>query len=134
MIDNVVGVMDGAEKALTAISNVDTDLGQLRDTIDGVISTTTQTADSLRPGLAHIQHQIDKLGEPPANGAPPESPTVATERSRLTAQASEISGAPGYRQDHQSPAAAVCAKSYATDGKPALPGILGRSRERSAER
>ena len=92
-IDNVVGVMDGAEKALTAISNVDTDLGQLRDKIDGVISTTTQTADSLRPGLAHIQHQIDKLGEPPANGAPPESPTVATERSRLTAQASEISGA-----------------------------------------
>ena len=56
--------MDGAEKALTAISSVDTDLGQLRDKIDGVISTTTQTADGLRPSLEHIQRQIDKLGPP----------------------------------------------------------------------
>jgi len=92
-IDNVVGVMDGAEKALTAISSVDTDLGQLRDKIDGVISTTTQTADGLRPSLEHIQRQIDKLGPPPAAGAQPESPSVATERARLAAQSTEISGA-----------------------------------------
>ena len=85
--------MDGAEKALTAISSVDTDLGQLRDKIDGVISTTTQTADGLRPSLEHIQRQIDKLGPPPAAGAPPESPSVATERARLAAQSTEISGA-----------------------------------------
>ena len=85
--------MDGAEKALTAISSVDTDLGQLRDKIDGVISTTTQTADGLRPSLEHIQRQIDKLGPPPAAGAPPESPSVATERTRLAAQSTEISGA-----------------------------------------
>ena len=48
-ITNVVGIMEGAEKTLTAIKSVDTDLGRLRDEIDGVIAKTTQTADSLRP-------------------------------------------------------------------------------------
>jgi len=92
-ITNVVGVMDGAEKALTAITNVDTDLGRLRDELDGVISKTTQTADSLRPRLADLQRQIERLGPPPAEGAPPETGPVAAERARLNGEASEISGA-----------------------------------------
>ncbi len=45
----VVGTMEGAEKTLTAITTVDTDLGRLRDDIDGVIAQTTSTADGLRP-------------------------------------------------------------------------------------
>jgi small-conductance mechanosensitive channel len=92
-INSVVGVMDGAEKALTQITNVNTDLGRLRDDIDGVISKTTQTADGLRPRLADLQHQVSKLGPPPAQGAPAEAPTVAAERARLTAESSELSGA-----------------------------------------
>ncbi|NOT70232.1 MAG: mechanosensitive ion channel family protein [Hyphomicrobium sp.] len=85
--------MEGAEKTLTAIKGVDTDLGRLRDDIDGVISKTTQTADGLRPRLADIQSQIDRLGPAPAKDAPPEAPTTATERARLAAEHSELSGA-----------------------------------------
>lgn len=92
-ITNVVGVMEGAEKSLTAISAVDTDLGRLRDEIDSVIAKTTQTADSLRPRLADIRAQIQKLGPPPAKDAEPEAPSVAAERARLTAEESELSGA-----------------------------------------
>ena len=92
-ITNVVGEMDGAEKTLSTISNVNTDLGRLRDNIDEVISKTTQTADGLRPRLADLQAQIKRLGEPPAKDAPPEAPAVAAERARLDAQASEVSGA-----------------------------------------
>ncbi|MFT3731608.1 MAG: mechanosensitive ion channel [Hyphomicrobium sp.] len=92
-ITNVVGQMDGAEKALTNISDVDTDLGRLRDKIDDVISKTTQTADGLRPRLSDLQGQIKRLGAPPAKDAPPEAPAVATERARLDAQEAEVSGA-----------------------------------------
>ena len=92
-IAKVVGTMEGAEKTLTAIKGVDTDLGRLRDDIDGVISKTTQTADGLRPRLADVRSQIDKLGAAPEKGAPPEAPSAATERSRLDAEASELSGA-----------------------------------------
>jgi potassium efflux system protein len=92
-IAKVVGTMEGAEKTLTAIKGVDTDLGRLRDEIDGVISKTTQTADSLRPRLADIRSQIDKLGPAPDKSAPPEAPSAAAERTRLDAEATELSGA-----------------------------------------
>jgi len=85
--------MDGAEKTLSSIKGVDTDLGRLRDTIDDVISKTTQTADGLRPRLTDLQAQIKRLGPPPAKDAPPETPAVAAERARLDAQESEVSGA-----------------------------------------
>lgn len=85
--------MEGAEKSLAAITSVDTDLARVRDDIDGVISTTTRTADGLRPRLADIQSQIQRLGPPPEKDAQPEATTVAGERARLNAEASEISGA-----------------------------------------
>lgn len=92
-IVRVVGTMEGAEKSLTAITSVDTDLGRLRDEIDGVISKSTRTADGLRPRLADIQSQIDRLGPAPDKGAPPEAPSAAAERTRLTAEGSELGGA-----------------------------------------
>lgn len=92
-ITSVVGQMDGAEKTLSALSNVNTDLGRLRDNIDEVISKTTQTADGLRPRLSDLQVQIKRLGTPPAKDAPPEAAAVTAERTRLDAQAAEVSGA-----------------------------------------
>ncbi len=92
-IAKVVGTMEGAEKTLTAIKTVETDLGNLRNDIDSVIAQTTQTADSLRPRLADLQSQIGQLGNPPDKGAPPEAPSIATERARLNAEVSELSGA-----------------------------------------
>ncbi len=92
-ITSIVGQMDAAEKNLSTISGVNTDLGRLRDNIDEVISNATQTADGLRPRLSAIQAQIKKLGAPPAKDAPPETPAVAGERKRLDGQESEVSGA-----------------------------------------
>lgn len=92
-ISKVVGTMEGAEKTLTAITTVDTDLGRLRDDIDGVIAKTTQTADSLRPRLADLNSQIEKLGAAPDKTAAPEAAAIAAERARLNAEASELSGA-----------------------------------------
>ena len=78
-IAKVVGTMEGAEKTLTAITTVDTDLGRLRDDIDGVIAKTTQTADSLRPRLADINSQVEKFGAAPDKAVPPEAPSIASE-------------------------------------------------------
>ncbi|RUO98160.1 MAG: mechanosensitive ion channel family protein [Hyphomicrobium sp.] len=85
--------MDGAEKSLSKISDVDTDLGHLRDSIDDVISKTTQTADGLRPRLSDIHAQIKRLGPAPGKDAPAETPAVAAERARLSVQEAEVSGA-----------------------------------------
>lgn len=92
-ITSIVDKMDGAEKSLSNISSVDTDLGRLRDNIDEVISKTTQTADGLRPRLSDLQAQVKRLGAPPAKDAPPETAAVAAERSRLDTQEAEVSGA-----------------------------------------
>ncbi len=73
-ISDVVDKIDGAEKTLTAIKSVDTDLGRLRDDIDQVIAKTTRTADGLRPHLADIEEQINKLGAAPAKDAQPKPP------------------------------------------------------------
>lgn len=92
-ISDVVDRIEGAEKTLTAIKSVDTDLGRLRDDIDQVIAKTTRTADGLRPQLADIETQINKLGPPPEKDAAPEAPSAAAERARLGAEKSELSGA-----------------------------------------
>lgn len=92
-ITNVVGTMEDAEKSLAAITSVDTDLARVRDEIDGVIATTTRTADGLRPRLADVQSQINRLGAPPGKDDQPEATSAAAERTRLNAEANEISGA-----------------------------------------
>ena len=92
-IKQMVSSMDDAEKALAKSSADDANLTNLRDQIDSVIAKATKTADIVRPRLEEIDHQISRLGPPPAKDAPPESSTVAAERARLTAQSNELNEA-----------------------------------------
>lgn len=92
-IDRVVGTMETAEKSLTELNTLDDDIGRLRDRVENVISKTTQVADGLRPRLADINGQIEKLGPPPGKDEPPEAAQVAADRARLIAESSEVSGA-----------------------------------------
>lgn len=92
-IDRVVGTIESAEKSLTELNTLDDDIGRLRDRVEGVIAKTTQVADGLRPRLADINGQIEKLGPAPGKDEAPEAPQVAAERARLIAEASEVSGA-----------------------------------------
>jgi small-conductance mechanosensitive channel len=52
----------------------------------------TQTADSLRPQLAAVKSQIEKLGPAPGKDGPSEPPETAAERSRLATQAATYDG------------------------------------------
>jgi small-conductance mechanosensitive channel len=75
------------EKGLQELSEVEGDLAQYRSKAEEVLDATTQTAEALRPQLAGVKSQIEKLGPAPAKDGPPEPPEIAAERSRLTAQA-----------------------------------------------
>jgi small-conductance mechanosensitive channel len=81
------------EKALQHLSEMEGDLAGLRAKVEEVLEETTETADTLRPQLAAVRSQIEKLGPAPAKDAPPEAAEVAAERARLSALAAAYDGA-----------------------------------------
>jgi potassium-dependent mechanosensitive channel len=85
--------LEGAEKALQHLNNVEEDLSTLRVNVEDILADASQTAEALRPELALVRTQIEKLGPPPAKDAPAESPAIAAERARLTQLASQLDGA-----------------------------------------
>ena len=89
----LTGSLDGAEKALQHLNNVEEDLRTLRINVEDILADASQTAEALRPELALVRTQIEKLGPPPAKDAPAEAPTIAAERARLAALASVLDGA-----------------------------------------
>lgn len=92
-IKRLLSVMEQAEQSVTRMKSIDDDIGRVRDDVERVITRTTEIADGLRPRLADVKSQIDKLGPPPGKEAPPEAPAVSAERTRLQAEATELDGA-----------------------------------------
>jgi small-conductance mechanosensitive channel len=92
-IERLVGTMESAEKSLTRMQDLEDDIGRLRDEVEHVIAKTTEVADGLRPRLADLRSQIDKLGPAPGKDAPPEAPAVTAERARLINEATALDGA-----------------------------------------
>ena len=62
-------------------------IGKKGSDIEKLKFRAKEVADELRPRLEEVRSQIAKLGDAPAEGAPPEAPEVAAERSRLNALA-----------------------------------------------
>jgi potassium-dependent mechanosensitive channel len=85
--------LEGAEKALQHLNNMEEDLSTLRINVEDILADAAQTAEVLRPELALVRTQIEKLGPAPAKDAPAEAPAIAAERARLTALASQLDGA-----------------------------------------
>ena len=81
------------EKALQHLSEFEEGLSNLRGKVEEVLGSTTQTAETLRPELAAVRSQIEKLGPAPSKDGPAEAPEVAAERARLTALAAALDGA-----------------------------------------
>jgi potassium-dependent mechanosensitive channel len=92
-LQRLTNSLDGAEKALQHLNNVEEELGGLRIKVEDILTDAAQTAEALRPELALVRTQIEKLGPPPAKDGPAEAPAIAAERARLTALASQLDGA-----------------------------------------
>src|SRR5581483_6558253 len=75
------------------LSALEEELGGLRVSVETILSDSSDTADMLRPQLAAVKSQIEKLGPPPGKDGPAEAPALAAERARLTALAAELDGA-----------------------------------------
>ena len=82
-----------AEKALQQLTEFEEELSGLRMKVEEVLDDTTQTAELLRPQLAAVKSQIEKLGQAPAKDAPAEAPEMAAERARLATLAAAYDGA-----------------------------------------
>ncbi len=85
--------IEGAEKSINQLKELESELARLRGDVERIIYESTATAEQLRPQLAEIRRQIDKIGAPPAAGQPPETATVAAERARLSAMAGALDSA-----------------------------------------
>jgi small-conductance mechanosensitive channel len=85
--------VENAEKSIQQLKELEGELQRLRADVERIIYDSTAAADSLRPQLAEVKSQIEKLGPPPGKDQPPESPTVAAERARLNALAAALDGA-----------------------------------------
>jgi potassium-dependent mechanosensitive channel len=92
-INKMTATLAEAEKALQNLSELEEELGGLRTRVEEVLSDTTDTAEDLRPKLAAVKLQIEKLGPPPGKDAAPESAQVAAERAALAALAAAYDGA-----------------------------------------
>lgn len=80
------------EKTVERVKDRDDELTQQLPVTDKIIAEALAAAAQLKPALADIHSQIDKLGPAPENGKT-ESDEIAVERKRLNAVANEIDGA-----------------------------------------
>jgi len=92
-IERLTSAIDTAEKNIQHLAEVEDDLGRLRSDVETILSDSTTAADALRPQLAAVRSQIERLGPPPAKDAPAEAPAIGAERARLNALATELDGA-----------------------------------------
>ena len=88
----LTNAIEAAEKTIQHLTELEEELGRLRIDVECILSDSAQTAETLRPQLAAVKSQIDKLGPPPAKDAPPEAAAIAAERARLAASPPRSTG------------------------------------------
>ena len=92
-IARLTTAIEAAEKTIQHLAELEEELGRLRVDVESILSDSTQTAETLRPQLAAVKSQIEKLGPQPGKDAPAEAAAIAAERARLTALAAALDGA-----------------------------------------
>lgn len=92
-VASLADAIEAAEKRLEQAPSEQKELATFRGHIESIQFDAKAQAEKLRPRLEEVRSQIAKLGEPPAEGAPPESDEVVAERTRLNKLASQIDGA-----------------------------------------
>jgi len=91
----LTGLRDQVEKNLQE----DGVLADLKVQSDALGREALAITVDLRPRIDAIQGRLTELGEPPADGQPAESASVAEERSRLNAARAEVNALTGQAED-----------------------------------
>ncbi|MBX9470072.1 MAG: mechanosensitive ion channel family protein [Rhizobium sp.] len=74
-------------------------LADVKVKVDALVRDALAISVDLRPRIDDIQARLTELGEPPAEGQPPESPSVTEERARLNAARAEVNALTGQTED-----------------------------------
>jgi small-conductance mechanosensitive channel len=90
-VERLAKSIEAAEKSIQQLKELESELQRLRGDVEEIIYESTATAEALRPQLAEVKSQIERLGPPPKDQ--PETATIAAERARLNALAAALDGA-----------------------------------------
>ncbi|CAN7358999.1 mechanosensitive ion channel family protein [Rhizobium sp. LjRoot98] len=77
----------------------DSRLAELKVEVDAATKQIIAISVATRPRLDEIKARLAELGDPPAEGAPPETDVVTQERKRLLAERGEINALTGTAED-----------------------------------
>jgi potassium-dependent mechanosensitive channel len=92
-VARLTSAIESAEKTIQHFTELEDELGGLRVNVETILAESADTAESLRPQLAAVRSQIEKLGPPPDKDGVVEAPALAAERARLTALESDLDAA-----------------------------------------
>ncbi|MBO0743128.1 MAG: DUF3772 domain-containing protein, partial [Hyphomicrobiaceae bacterium] len=92
-VGRLTAAIETAEKTIQHLAELEEELGGLRVDVETILDDSSQVAEALRPQLAAVRSQIDKLGPPPGKDGPTEAPALAAERARLSMLAAGLDGA-----------------------------------------
>jgi len=85
--------LDATEKELAKPDVPDRRLATLRDELTAVQLNARAASDEALPEVQTIRDELAALGPPPAEGAPPEAPTVAAKRKAMNERLAAAEGA-----------------------------------------
>jgi potassium efflux system protein len=99
--------LDAARKNLDRLGDLvtnnaeddDSRLAELKVEVDAAAKQIIGISVATRPRLDEIKARLAELGDPPAEGAPPEADVVTQERKRLLAERGEINALTGTAED-----------------------------------
>ncbi len=83
----------------TQAKDNDSRLAELKVEVDAAAKQIIAISVATRPRLDEIKARLTELGDPPAEGAPPEADVVTQERKRLLAERAEINALTGTAED-----------------------------------
>lgn len=86
-------ILDEAEKDLTKPDIRDRRLAALREELTDIQIDARTASDEALPKVQSIRDELAALGPPPAEGAPPEAPTVAEKRKAMNERLAAAEGA-----------------------------------------
>lgn len=90
VIDALSTKTDDLERRVEANAQDDSRLADLRTELEALAREVLQAGVAFRPRLTEINTRLELLGQPPAEGQPPEAEMVTAERQALTSEKAQI--------------------------------------------
>ncbi|MBS1212303.1 MAG: mechanosensitive ion channel family protein [Proteobacteria bacterium] len=92
LVKEWTAILDRTEKSLLKPELADDKVEELRTQVSDLRLVAISKSDETLPLAQQLRDELNTLGEPPAEGAPPESPTVAAKRKVIADQLAATEG------------------------------------------